>query len=167
MPLKTQIFAGISAAMVGAPDVGKSNFEIDGSAAAILLGDGSGTGKANAIYQDRITLAASANQDIDLRGTLVGALGEPVVFASVKAIFIRAAAANINDVIVGGGTNPFLGPLGGTTPTHTLKPGGLLLWANPNNGWTVQASTSDILRVANGGAGSSVTLELVVVGVST
>ncbi len=95
-------------------------------------------------------------------------LGVTVTFVTVKAIIIKAAAANTNDVIVGGaGSNPFVGPFGGTTPTVAVRPGGILMLVAPATGWTVNASTAHLLKVLNGGAGTGVTYDVIIVGTSS
>lgn len=131
------------------------------------LADGTGTGQANRVFSQTITLAASANQDLDLNGALVDALGGPAVFARVKAIAINARAANTNNVVVGAAAaNGFVGPFGAATHTVAVPPGGQFVISHPGAGWTVTAATADLLRVANSGAGTPVTLDIVIVGTS-
>lgn len=134
---------------------------------SITLDDGTGANQADRVYHTSITLAASANQDVDLSGTLTNQIGGTAVFAKVKAILVRARAANTNNVIVGGApANGFVGPFGAATHTLAVKPGGEILLVDPGTGWTVTPATGDLLRVANSGAGTSVTLDLIVIGTS-
>jgi hypothetical protein len=82
---------------------------------------------------------------------------------------VRAASTNTNTLIMGGGaSNPVTTILTGTTPALIIRPGGsLMLNVGPDaTGYVITAATADILRFTNGGAGSSVSYDLVVIGAS-
>lgn len=133
------------------------------------LTTGTAAGQADKIYAATRTITASSNDDLDLAGVLVDALGATITFARVKALVIRAAATNVNNLILGGSaSNPVTTILGGTTPTLTIRPGGgLCLFSGTDaTGYVITASTADILRLTNGGAGSSVTYDIVIIGAS-
>jgi hypothetical protein len=134
----------------------------------VLLRAGSGAGQASKGWNDGDrSIAASGTDDIDLSGALINKFGEAVVFTAVKAIIIRAEVANVNNVVIGAGANPWIGLLN-ATGTITLKPGaGVLIWADQASaaGYPVVAGTGDILRVANGGAGTAVLYDIAVVGI--
>lgn len=127
---------------------------------------GVGAGQANLMFADRRTLAASANEDLDLVGSLLDPFGAVLNFARVKAIIIVAAAANTNKVVIGGAAaNAFVGPFGGATEKLSIDPGGMLVLATRTAaGWPVTAATADLLRIANGAAGSPVTYEIIIIG---
>jgi hypothetical protein len=138
------------------------NADVDLGAAALTIPN-----SADALFNKRATLAASANVDHDLSGTLVDPLGGTVVFAKVYAIAIYAESTNVNNVVLGGAAaNAFLGPFADATDKVVITPKGSVLLLNPL-GWTVTAGTGDLLRVANGGAGSSVGYRLLVIGSTT
>lgn len=121
-------------------------------------------GKADILWADTRTIAASSNENIDLAGVLAGLLGGTVTAAEITAIALVADKDNTNDVVVfGAASNPFNGPLSGTTPKLTLGPDDVALITN-KKGWTVTAGTGDIILVANGGAGTSVTYTVVLIG---
>lgn len=167
MPLKTRIHAKIDAELIGAPDIGTSYWKNNASAVVSTLDDGTATGLANRVFADTRTIAASANEDIDLAGSLVDPLGGPAVFAKVKAIMIKAAAGNTNNVVVKpAASNGFLGPFGAATHTITIPPGGVFLVSAPAAGWAVTGGTVDLINVANSGAGTGVTYDIVVLGTS-
>lgn len=135
--------------------------------AVITLESGTGSGQADKIFMDDRTLAASATENLDLAGSLTDAFGATITFATVKAILVIAKAANTNDVVIGGAaSNGFVGPFGGTTPTVSVKPGGLALMVAPKTGWTVTASTGDILKMANSSSGTGVDYSIVIIGTS-
>jgi hypothetical protein len=131
------------------------------------LASGVGASQADRKFTDQRTLAPSANEDLDLAGSLVDAFGAVITFVKIKAIKVKAAAANVNNVVVKpGAANGFLGPFGAATHTITIPPNGELLLLAPVAGWTVTAGTGDLFNVANSGAGTSVTYDIVIVGTS-
>jgi hypothetical protein len=136
---------------------------------AASLGASSGTGanQADKIFSDTRTIAASGTDDLDLAGVLIDPLGVAITMARLKGMIVKASASNTNNVVMGLGTNPITTILGGTTPTLTIRPGGLLaLFAPDVVGYVVTASTADILRFANSGAGTGVTYDIILVGAS-
>jgi hypothetical protein len=128
---------------------------------------GTGNGQVDRKFTDKRTLAASANEDLDLAGSLVDAFGAVITFAKVRAIRIKAAPENTNNVVVKpAAANGFLGPFGAAAHTLTLPPGGEVVLVAPVAGWPVTAGTADLLNVANSGAGTSVTYEVEILGAS-
>jgi hypothetical protein len=169
MPLSTKIYAGLVATLSGSGgDFGNPTAPISsGSNLAHEMESGTTTGKADKIFADQRTLAASATENLDLAGALTDPLGAALTFARVKAILIKAAAGNTNNVVVGGaGSNPFAGPFADATDKVAIPPGGVFLVTAPAAGWTVTAGTGDILLVANSGAGTPVTYDVFIVGTS-
>lgn len=133
----------------------------------LQLATGTGTGQADLVYAGQRTLAASGSENLDLAGGLTDAFGSTLTFVDVKAILVFASASNTNSVVVGGAaSNAFTGPWGGTTPTTSIPPGGFAVFSHPGAGWTVTASTGDILKVANSGGSTGVTYRIVVIGAS-
>lgn len=127
--------------------------------------EGSGANQATTLYEARRTIAASSNETLDLHGVLTDDFGQTVNFTSIKAIVVKASAANTNNVVIGAaGSNPFTGPFGGTTPTIAVPPGGRIVLTAPAAGWTVTDSSSDQLKVANSSSGSGVTYDILLIG---
>jgi hypothetical protein len=135
-----------------------------------LLQNGTAAGQADRFFQDTRTVAASTNDDLDLAGVLTDAYGVTITFARIKGLFVAAAAANANNVIIGGSaTNPVTSFMSGTTPAIILRPGAsMMLTAGSADatGYAVTAGTADILRLTNGGAGTTVTYDIVIIGAS-
>ncbi|MCX5197223.1 hypothetical protein OOK31_25550 [Streptomyces sp. NBC_00249] len=132
------------------------------------LDTGTAAGQADKVFHDTRTITASSSEDLDLAAVLLDVFGAAITFARVKAVFIAAAAANANNVIVGAGTNPWATFLN-ATGTITLRPGesfGFFANVADSTGHTVTAATGDILKVANSGAGTSVTYDVIIVGCS-
>lgn len=135
---------------------------------SMSLSNGTGAGKADRIFSDRRTLAASATEDLDLAGVLLDAFGSAITFVRVKGLIIAAAAANVNNVVVGAATNPWATLLS-ATGTVTLRPGAFFAVGTgvaDATGYAVTASTGDLLKVANSAAGTSVTYDIHIIGAS-
>lgn len=129
--------------------------------------DGTGANQVQQVFADTRTLAASGTENLDLSGTLTNAFGATIAFTKVKALVIRAAAANTNDVLVGGaGANACFSFFNASTDKVRVKPGGVMALVAPDaNGYAVTAATADLLTVANGGAGTGVTYDVILIGV--
>jgi hypothetical protein len=136
---------------------------------SMSLSNGTAAGKADRVFSDRRTLAASATEDLDLAGVLLDAFGSAITFARIKGLIIAAAAANTNNVVVGAAaTNPWATLLS-ATGTVTLRPGAFLAVGTGTadaTGYAVTAGTGDLLKVANSGAGTSVTYDIHIIGAS-
>jgi len=114
--------------------------------------------QADLHWTDRRTLTASASENLDLAGGLVDPFGVTITFARVRAWFVAADIANANTVVVGGAaSNAWATWCGATTHTVTIRPGGIILFVAPDvTGYAVTAATADLLKILNGGAGTSV-----------
>jgi hypothetical protein len=135
--------------------------------AQALLTTGSGANQGNLVFSDARTLAASANEDLDLNGAaLTDAFGAGVAFTKVRALIIKASPNNVNNVVVGGAaTNGFIAPFGAAAHTVNVRPGGVLCLIAPDaTGYAVTPATADLLRIANSGAGSAVDYEIIIIG---
>ncbi|MER5769556.1 hypothetical protein [Streptomyces sp. NPDC001985] len=136
---------------------------------AVHLASGTGAGKADRVYHDRRSLAASASEDLDLAGVLLDAFGTMITFVRVKGIFVAAADTNSNNVIIGNATSNAWSSLLGATGTITLRPGasiGAMAGVADATGYAVTTGTADLLKIANSAAGSSVSYDIVIVGAS-
>lgn len=169
MPLTSSIRLAAAAKLTTVQDLGTAVGPASLNFAAELA-SGTGAGQADKIFADTRTLAASASEDLDLAGVLADPLGSLVTFVKIKALIIRAAAGNTNNVIVGGATtNGFVAWAGGATHTVTVRPGGLFALVAGDadaSGYAVTAGTADLLKIANSGAGTSVSYDILVIGTS-
>lgn len=135
--------------------------------AEIELENGTAASKADLCFSDTRQLAASANEDLDLAGSLPDAFGTTLTFVKIKHIYIKAAAANTNSVIVKpASSNGFTGPFGAATHTLTIPPGGYIELSAPVSGWAVTAGTGDKINIANSAAGTTVDYDIIIVGTS-
>jgi hypothetical protein len=165
MPLNTLIAATMQIDATRDPMVGGAVPTFSkGKTFDINLVDGTGSGQASRVFASTRTLASGANEDIDLAGVLTDVFGNALTFATVKAIVIRAAAENTTTLTVGpAATNGFVGPFGAAAHTVQVRPGGALVFAAPQTGWTVTAGTGDLLRITNA-SGASATYSIEIVG---
>lgn len=165
MPATATLSASIVGLLTGAVDIGDVQHSVS-YGPTISFGDGSGANQITRIFADTRTLAASANEDLDLAGGLTDAIGQTITLARVRGLLIRAAGANTNNVIVGGAaSNGWITAFGGATHTITLRPGGILLLAAPDaTGYAVTAGTGDLLRIANSSSGTPVSYDIVILG---
>jgi hypothetical protein len=136
---------------------------------SVALASGIGAGQADKVFSDRRTLAASATEDLDLAGVLLDPFGATITFARIKGLVVSAAAANVNNVVVGAASgSPWAGLLG-ATHTLTLRPGACFaVMAGQADGtaYAVTATSADLLKVANSSSGTGVTYDIVIIGAS-
>lgn len=133
-----------------------------------VLQTGTGANQADWAYSETNTLVASGTKDYDLAGTLTDIFGAVITFARVKVIALWADITNTNNVVLGAAAaTQFVGPFGAATHTAHCRPGGcLLFFASDVTAWPVGAGASDLLRVTNSAAGTSVLYDILVIGSS-
>lgn len=149
---------------VGANDIGSPKMPVDVDKLLSLVAGTDATNKANVLFSDRRTLAASANEDIDLAGALTDAFGSTIAAAEVVAIFVSAASGNTNNVnVTRPASNGFAGPFLAAGDGVSIKPGEWQAFVS-QSGWAVTSATGDLLNIANSGAGTPVTYDIVIVG---
>ncbi|MFG2780822.1 hypothetical protein ACGFY7_23580 [Streptomyces prunicolor] len=168
MPLTSSLAVSAGGTLTSALDMGT------GSASQTLsrslsLTSGTAAGKADKLWADRRTLAASATEDLDLAGVLLDAFGVAVTFARIKGLVIAASKDNTNNVVVGAAASAPWITLLGATHTLTLRPGAFVAVGTGSAdavGYAVTATTADLLKIANSGAGTSVTYDIHIIGAS-
>jgi hypothetical protein len=166
MSLTTIISTKYNVEQVGANDIGSITFDIN-KQYKDSLDSGTGSSQADLVFADTRTLTASATEDLDLAGTLIDALGDTLTFVKVKAIYIKAADANTNNVeITPASSNGFLGPFNAAADQVDLPPGGSLNVTAPVSGWTVTAGTGDLITITNSSSGTGVTYDVIIIGTS-
>ena len=133
----------------------------------IELSNGTGANSADLMFHDQRTLSASATEDLDLAGVLASPFGATLTFVELRAILISASSSNTNNVNVqrasSNGVPLFLAASDGLP----VPPGGVFLWSCPADGKvTVTAGTGDLLTITNSAGSTSVTYDVVIIGVS-
>jgi hypothetical protein len=165
MTLTTTLKLDLAASLTSALDLVTSSAPLS-YAKRYTLTTGTGTSQADKIFSDTRTITASSNEDLDLAGVLVDALGATATFVKLKALVIAASSDNTNNVRLirpaSNGVPLFLAASDGID----ILPGGMFVWVGPGAGVTVTASTGDLLNVANSSSGTSVTYDVVIIGTS-
>ncbi|MEU1141783.1 hypothetical protein ABZ392_33745 [Streptomyces sp. NPDC005885] len=166
----SEISFGVSASgkLTSTLDLGTGEARQSLSRSMQLL-SGTGAGKADKLWADRRTLAASATEDLDLAGVLLDAYGAAVTFARIKGLVIAASKDNTNNVIVGAAASAPWITLLGATHTLTLRPGAFVAVGTglaDATGYAVTATTADLLKIANSGGTTGVTYDIHIIGCS-
>jgi hypothetical protein len=162
MPLSATIQIALGGTLTQDDTVAVQTDTINGQSLALPMlsfgiADGTGAGQASKWYRAKRTIAAGANDDLDLSGVLASPLtGATLAFTGIKAIIISIYSPDGTKLLrVGPGSvsNPWSGPIKGTTP-YIEVPYVLPLISPSAAGWSVTAGTGDILRITNPGATS-------------
>lgn len=135
-----------------------------------VLMHGVGANQANALWHDSRMIPTAGSEDLDLGGvggspvvTLVDGLGETVVLTRLKALFIKASAANDGDLVVtrpaATGVPLFIAAGDGMA----ITPGGCLLLVAPDADGIPVSAAAGLLTVTNSGA-SDASYDIVVIG---
>jgi hypothetical protein len=135
------------------------------------LADGVGDDQADKLWGDERTVAAGANDDLDLTALVNTIFGSAVTMslAKVKALLIVNLATTAGDElrIDSSVANAWKAPFNGSATSQVeIGPDSALLLSNKKDGWAVTAGTGDVLRIANPGA-NPITYRIVVVGTSS
>jgi hypothetical protein len=159
--LSATISLALAGVLAGSADLEDVKSRIS-AAARIEYSNGTGSGQAQFEWSDRRTLASNTAESLDLVGALTDALGATFSPTKIKALIIVSDAANTTALTIGNVTNGITAFLGVATNYIVLQAGGLFVIADPV-GFTLTASTADLLKVANA-AGAAATYEIYVIG---
>lgn len=133
-------------------DADSSRTVVDSNSLSFVktFSDGNGLDQSNLIWDDRRTVNAAANDDLDLAGGVTNSFGTTVTFAKIRGLFIHNLNTTAGHLLhVGGqGTEAINTILGGDTEIIKIGPDGVLVLINPSAaGYAVTAATADILRL--------------------
>lgn len=167
MALTSTIELNVTGTQTNALDLGTALSPFSLSSLASLT-SGTAAGMADRVFTDTRTLGASATENLDLAGVLTDAFGATITFVTIKAVIVRAAAANnvANPVQVtrpaSNGVPLFIAASDGIA----LAPGYTFAWFGSGTGVTVTAATGDIITVTNGAGTNSVNYDVIIIGTS-
>lgn len=136
-----------------------------------ILTDGTGNTQADLMYSAQRTLAASANELLDLAGVLTDPLGNTLTFVEVILVGFQMTNTTAGDaIIVGpdssagwGDSATGLGPWADASDRSGIAAEGFFLWYNPR-GLAVGAGTSDEIYVEEVGTANSAVYNVLVIG---
>lgn len=161
--VNASISLDIRAKQTGAADLGTPQILVDIHKQMDFTPGTAAVGQTNVLFSDTRTLVASATENLDVAGVLADALGTTIAAAEIVAIYVAAAVANTNDVQVtrpaANGVPLFLAAGDGIA----IGPGDFSV-RTYRNGVIVTAATGDLITVTNGGAGTSVQYDIVIIG---
>lgn len=133
----------------------------------IEMSNGTGSNSADLMFSDQRTLAASGTEDLDLAGSLTNAFGSTLTYVELRAVLVSAASANTNNVLVSRPATNGVPLFSAAGDQIIIPPGGVFLWSCPADGKVaVTASTGDLLTVTNSAGSTSVTYDVIIIGVS-
>lgn len=164
--LTTTLTAALQAALSNPIDLVTGAAPLDYSK-KMTWTNGTTVDKADRVFSDTRTVAASSTDALDLAGVLTDIYGQTFTLVELKAVLVVAAAANVNNVRVNrpasNGVPLFLAASDGID----VPPGGFFYWACPADGKvTVTPGTGDLLNCDNSGSGTTVTYDIVIIGAS-
>lgn len=163
-----KVILGIAQSLTS--DLGAGNF-IGNPSFVQAFTDGAAAGQVDRMFADTRTLSASANENLDVAtgGGLTDVYGTALAMARIKVFFIKAAAANTNDVIVSRPASNGVPWLNAASDAISVAPGEckLLVCRVDATGVPVTAATADLINFANSAAGTSVTYDVVILGAAT
>jgi len=125
------------------------------------LANGTGANQANQIWSDTRSVAA-APENLDLAAVLVDAFGDTLTFTKVKMLMVHNKSTTPGEDLTLSGNFVDNDMLGGADSTIVLGPGGICLLTSPVDGFTVTATTGDILTVDPGAA--TIAYDVLIVG---
>jgi hypothetical protein len=130
--------------------------------------NGTAASQVDMVFADQRVINASTTEDLDVSGgALTTAFGAAFTLVELKGLMVCAASGNTNNVVLGGDANsvPFLST---AATTVSIKPGGCFMLADPSaGGIAVTNATGDVIQVANSGAGTTVTYDIIILGSSS
>ncbi len=164
--LKTIVTAQIDATYSNLLDLGTAVDNLS-KRTKIEMTNGTGASNADRMFHDQRTISASSSEDLDLAGSLATEFGNSLTFVELRAVLVSASSSNTNNVLVSRPASNGVPLFSAAGDEIIVPPGGVFLWACPADGKiTVTAGTGDLLHVANSGAGTSVTYDVVIIGTS-
>jgi len=166
MSLTAKVSLSVSGSHVNPLDLGSVVLPFAESAVASYA-TGVAAGQADRVFTDQRTLVASATEDLDLAGVLIDAFGALITFARIKALIIKAAAGNTNNVNLSRpagatGVPLFLAVSDGIV----IPPGFCFAWFGTGPGVIVTPASGDLITLTNAAAGTPVTYDVVIIGAS-
>lgn len=130
----------------------------------LQLSNGTGSGQVSQMFHDTRTLTASATEDLDLAGGLTNAFGVSLTFVRLKYLYVVAAAANTNSVIVSRKATTGIPIFDADGDAITLGPGEFFMYGSPTTGKAITATTDDTLTFTNSAGSTSVDYTVIMVG---
>lgn len=135
------------------------------------LANGTGADQADMSWSDTRSVAAGANDDLDLAGSLTNAFGATLSLARIKAIYVKnkATAGGATLLIGAAGSQPITSLFGDTSDKIKLAPQAeIMIFCPTATAYAVGAGSADKLRIAHDNSNStSVSYDICIVGATS
>lgn len=166
--LNTTVSASVAWARTEALDLGNV---VDSNSLkySVTMADGTSASQADKVWHDERTLAASANDDLDLTALTQSIYGSTVTtsFAKVKGILIVVTTTTTAYYLTVGAaaSAEWTAPFNAAGDKVKVGANSALLLSSVVDGWAVTDTSADTLRISNPSAGS-VTYRITIWGAS-
>jgi hypothetical protein len=133
-----------------------------------VLTNGVGAGAADLIYASQLSIAASGNSVINIRGTpTTDPFGNNIVMIRLKYLYINlTTTTTASSVTVGNATNPLALYSAGTT-TQSVRNGGIMVFGVADaTGIAVASGSTDQLKIVNADSSNVATCNVAIIGAS-
>ena len=122
--------------------------------------------QVNLLYHDKLTIAASGNQTLNLYDsagpTLQDAFGNDLTMEAIKFLYIKNTSVDLTVSVFGGGASDLL-IMAGTTDAQELPPGSFMLWACPTAAGIVTTVNKNLKLTVGAGSGNAI-IDVVAMG---
>jgi len=125
---------------------------------------GTGVKQANVLFHEKLTIAQSASQTLDLNasGTLKDVFGNLLTMDAIKLLFVLNRSTTLTVSVFGGGANDLL-IMGGTTDALQLPPESPFQWQCPTAAGIVTTANKNLKLAVSAGSGSAI-IDVVALG---
>lgn len=162
-PMKVQTTSTLTLTRAGAGNVAdQTGFSYSSG----NLTSGTGAGKCDLRYIAQVTLAGSGTTTLNL-SSLTDTFGGAIAFVRIKSIYVENNnGTTATSILVGGGSNPLINYLVGTTPQVRVRNGMVFFLGvcQDATGFAVTASTGDKLLITNEDNTNSATVNIELIG---
>jgi hypothetical protein len=163
---RAELTVRFTANQSGGGDFGGPSFQPKIERVLQFIG-GTAANQFDRLFTDHRIVALSADDPIDLTGSLSGAFGQSITQTELVGLLVLADAANPGNLILGGAAaNTWQGPFGGAAQTIALVPGGIFcIWGPGAAGiGDVTPGTNDQFNVHNASAAGQAGYDIVIAG---
>lgn len=115
--------------------------------------------QCNVLLHEKLTIAASGNQTLNLYDTAASALqdahGNDLTMEAIKFLFVKNTSLDLTVSLFGGGADDLL-IMEGTTDAMKMTPEGMFLWIGPTAAGIVTTTNKNLKFTVGAGTGSAI-----------
>jgi len=113
----------------------------------VVFVSGNGSSQFNKVHSDINSVASGSAQDYDVAGGVTDAQGAAITMAKLGMIYAENRGTTSGDMMYLGGDANSVPVFGAVGDFVKIGPQGFALVVNPVDGWTVTATTGDIIEI--------------------